>query len=159
WASAAAQRTQSPVALPGSENDSMYCDRQGENRRCDRGASRLRLLFNLHLRVFGDNLLRYFARHLFIMIKLLAVDASPLRHGAQVRGITEELFQRTESADDLMRSVRIHPENLSPPAGDVAHDVSHVLVRDYHFNFVNRLEEDRARLLEPFLERHSSGDL
>jgi hypothetical protein len=93
---------------------------------------------------FRHDLLRHVSRHFIIMREFLTVDTAALGHGTECCGIMIEFFQRNGRFDDLMRSIRVHTDDLAAAAGEITHHIAHMIVRDGHFHFADRFQGGSA---------------
>ena len=104
----------------------------------------LRLLRLLGALAFLDDLLLRLARHFFVMAEGLRMHAPPAGQRAQRAGIAVKLFGRHERLDQLEPAVHVHALDLAAPAGEVAHDFAHAIVRDADLDHVESAPAGRA---------------
>src|ERR1041384_2238110 len=78
---------------------------------------------------FFDDLVGNALRHLLVMRKLHRENRAPLRHRSQRRGITEHLGERHPRLDHLGVLAGGQSFDLPAARAQIAHDVSHVLLR------------------------------
>ena len=100
-----------------------------------------------------------FARDLLIMVELHGEVGSALRAGAQLVDVTEHVGQRHHGVDDHGVGAHVLTLHVPAPRQEIAHHEPRVLLRSHHFHFHDRLEQDRAALLQAFTESRAGGDL
>jgi len=83
------------------------------------------------------------AGHLLVVAELHSEEASAGSHGANLDRVGMQFGQRNLGANDLKLALRIHALDFASAAGNIAHDVAHVVFGDGHFDVINRLENDR----------------
>src|SRR5688500_3534283 len=87
--------------------------------------------------------------HFGVVAELHRGRRASLGHAAQVRHVPEHLGKRDEGADDLglvtyRAATALHPLDLAAPAGEVADQVAHYLLRHRHYDPHARYKECRV---------------
>ncbi len=108
---------------------------------------------------FCDDFLFELARHFFVVAEFLGVNAASAGEGPDRGGIMVEFHRRHRRFDDLERTVGVHPQNLSPPTGEVADNLSQRVFGDLDFKVEDRFEQRGPGVRERCLERFLAGDL
>src|SRR5687768_2387995 len=107
----------------------------------------------------GDYFFTDVLRRLLVAIEMHRVGGATLGARPQVGRVAEHLRQRHPCVDDLRAAAVFLRLDASTPAGEVAHHVAHVVLRDDDLDPHHRFEQHRLRLLGGVLERHRAGDL
>src|SRR5438093_8175717 len=95
----------------------------------------------------------------FVAVEMHRVGRAPLRPRAQIGRVAEHLRERHARLDDLRAAAVFLRLDLAAPAGQVAHDVAHVVLRYDDLDTHHRFEQHGLGLLRRVLERHRAGDL
>ncbi len=56
-------------------------------------------------------------------------------------------------------AIHVHAYNVAAAAREIAHHLAHAILRNAHFDLVDRFKQARLRLRKGFLERPVCGDL
>src|SRR5215211_2529629 len=109
----------------------------------------------LSLGYLGRNALGYFG----IVIELHGERRSALGLAPDGSRVSEHLGKRNHGPDDLPTTAGVHALDLAAPGAQVAHDVTHKLLRYDYLNVHYWFQEDRVGPLEGLLGGHASRDL
>lgn len=93
------------------------------------------------------------------MVHLHYIDAAALGLGTQVCRVTEHLGQRYHTSYCDCAVVHVGTFDSASSGGDIADYVTHVFFWNGNFNFEDRLQQNRLRLLCCFSERHEAATL
>src|SRR5215218_7206171 len=107
----------------------------------------------------GDELLGEIARDLCVVRKLHRVAGPALGHRPQVRGVAEHLGEWHRGAHDDRGASVLRALELPAAGVEVADHVAHELLRQRDLDPHERLEDDRAGLLDGILDGHRGRDL
>src|SRR2546428_3636510 len=113
-------------------------------------------LFTLHAR---DDFFADVGGRGLVPIEVHRVRRAALRPRAKVGRVAEHFRERHARRNNLRAAAIFLTLNLAAPAGQVAHHVAHVVLRDDDFDAHHRLEQHRLGSLRRVLERHRAGDL
>src|SRR3979411_1511214 len=72
-------------------------------------------------RLLGDDLLDQALRERLVVVELHGVVGTALRHGPQLRRVTEHVRQRHLGMNDLAVRPPLHAEDVAPAAAEGAH--------------------------------------
>src|SRR3546814_1784086 len=98
-------------------------------------------------------------RRFRVVVELHRERGAALRHRAQRGRVAEHLAQRQLRIDDLARRTVVLALQDAATTADVAHHVTEIVFGGDDLDLHDRLEQDRAGLVEAFLEAHRAGDL
>src|SRR5215212_8626403 len=107
----------------------------------------LAIILLLSLGYLGRNALGY----LGIVIELHGERRSALGLAPDGSRISEHLGERNHGPDDLPTTAGVHALDLAAPGAQVAHDVTHKLLRYDYLNVHYRFQENRVGPLEGLL--------
>ena len=89
----------------------------------------------------------------------MRVRRATLRARTQVGSVAEHVGQRYLGPHHVAVPPLLHALDLTPPGGQVADHVAHVVLRGDHLDGHDRLQEHRAGLAGGVLHGHGAGDL
>src|SRR5699024_9410395 len=108
---------------------------------------------------FSDDFLSNILRSFGVVAELHRVHRATLSAGPQVTDVAEHFGQRNQRAYYLNATCISHRLNLATARVEVADDVAHVFLWGTHFDFHDRLKQNRAGLLDALAQGHRTGDL
>src|SRR5438132_993490 len=97
--------------------------------------------------------------HFLVGVELHRVRRATLGARAQVGSVAEHLRQRHLRSDDLAGASLLHPFHLPAPAGEVADDITHVVLGGDDLDRHDGLEQHRLGRAGRLLERERARDL
>ncbi|GAV32354.1 hypothetical 66.3 kDa protein in hag2 5'region [Coriobacteriaceae bacterium EMTCatB1] len=105
----------------------------------------------------ADDLVSDGLRNRLVRLELHHVGRTALGARPQVGRVTEHVGERDARAHDLRVAAALHALDVTAAARQVAHDVAHELLGRVDLHGHDRLEKDRARLLQRLFDRHRTG--
>ena len=109
--------------------------------------------------VLCDNFIADVLWNSLVGVELHGVASTTLSLGAKIGCITEHLAQWHLGTNNLGVTAILHALDLAATAGEVAHNIAHVLLRRFNLNLFDRLEENWIGLLQGVLDCHRASNL